>query len=114
MPPLHVSPPTRNRKPGNRSHVFKKRSIEHHAGQKNEFITLLRKNRLGIRNGAPKTIIATFRIARLTLLENFGWLDGWLVSRPTVTRVTSDLSECTELQKNQKMKRNANKKQAEK
>ena len=36
--------------------------------------------------------VATFRVARLTLQTRI----LWLVSRPTVTRVTFDLPECKE------------------
>ena len=42
----------------------------------------------------------TFRVARLTLQTP----KLWLVSRPTVARVTFDLPECEEPQKNKKCK----------
>ena len=45
------------------------------------------------------SLVATFRVARVTLQTR----KLWLVSRPTVTHVTFDLPECTEPWKNKKI-----------
>ena len=55
-------------------------------------------------------LIATFRVARLTLQTR----KLWLVSRPTVTRVTFDLPECKQLFLKKKKKRKRKQKQNKK